>query len=397
MGAAYATTLSVNFAALNVASCALPDSVHFANTSAGGSAFSWSFGDGGSSTSTNPVHSYTQNGVYTVKLYATGCGSSTQDSLIKTSYISVAAPVAPTATGGTGCTPASIQLNASGTGAITWLDSLGNTVGAGSTFTTPAITHTTTYYVTNSTVTTPVSGGPATNTTLGSGGNLNTSHYLIFNASSAFTLQTVDVYAAAATGSSPTVTLSDSTGAVLATMPLTLTTAGKNTVTLNFHVNPGNKYQLAATGTNINLYRNNAGAVYPINVASLASITGTDVTATAPAYYYWFYNWVVKQDPCVSAATPVIATVNACAGIAVYNMNQVRVYPNPAQDQFTITNLPEQVLVKLYDVTGKIVYAESSKGGNDLHVSTSALAQGLYVLCLTSGDKTSMHKLVVQH
>ncbi|MFI5151123.1 MAG: M4 family metallopeptidase [Bacteroidia bacterium] len=397
VGPAYASTLAVNFDAASVTSCSLPDSVHFANTTAGGSSFTWSFGDGTVSNATNPVHAYTQNGVYTVKLSATGCGTSSNDSIIKTGYITVSAPAAPTATGGSGCTPASIILNASGSGTLTWLDSAGNIVGTGSTYTTPGITHTSNYYVTSSSVTTPVSGGPATNTTLGTGGSLNTPHYLIFNASSAFTLQTVDVYAAAATGSTPTVTLSDSTGTVITSMPLNLTVAGKNTVTLNFHVNPGNKYQLSASGANINLYRNNAGAVYPINVASLASITGTDVTATAPAYYYWFYNWVLKKDPCQSAAVPVTATVNACAGIAVFNINEVRVYPNPAQDAFTITNLPEEVSLKLFDATGKLVYANNSKGGNDILITTSDWAEGLYFLSLTSGDKTSMHKLVVQH
>lgn len=44
--------------------------VIFTNTSANASTYSWSFGDGTTSENTNPVHSYTQAGTYTVKLSA---------------------------------------------------------------------------------------------------------------------------------------------------------------------------------------------------------------------------------------------------------------------------------------------------------------------------------------
>lgn len=46
-------------------------SVEFFNTSSGGDAYSWSFGDGGTSTQTNPVHGYTGPGSYVVTLTVT--------------------------------------------------------------------------------------------------------------------------------------------------------------------------------------------------------------------------------------------------------------------------------------------------------------------------------------
>lgn len=48
----------------------------FINTSSGAQSYIWDFGDGSSSTSTNPIHTYTASGNYTVKLIATnafGC------------------------------------------------------------------------------------------------------------------------------------------------------------------------------------------------------------------------------------------------------------------------------------------------------------------------------------
>ena len=49
--------------------------------------WSWTFGDGGSSTAQNPSHTYTAGGTYTVSLTATNAGGS--DGETKTGYITV--------------------------------------------------------------------------------------------------------------------------------------------------------------------------------------------------------------------------------------------------------------------------------------------------------------------
>ena len=65
-----------------------PLSVNFSDKSTGEvSGWLWDFGDGASSTSRNPSHSYTAAGSYTVKLTVTGPGGT--DSETKLSYISV--------------------------------------------------------------------------------------------------------------------------------------------------------------------------------------------------------------------------------------------------------------------------------------------------------------------
>lgn len=59
-----------------------PATVNFINSSTNSTSYSWDFGDNGSSTETNPQHTYNSGGVYTVKLTATGQGGTT--STIKT-------------------------------------------------------------------------------------------------------------------------------------------------------------------------------------------------------------------------------------------------------------------------------------------------------------------------
>ena len=53
-----------------------PCNVTFTNTSQNATSYSWNFGDGGTSTATNPSHTFTTGGTFTVQLTATGTGGS---------------------------------------------------------------------------------------------------------------------------------------------------------------------------------------------------------------------------------------------------------------------------------------------------------------------------------
>ena len=68
-----------------------PLAVQFTDTSAGDpTSWSWTFGDGGSSTAQNPAHTYTAAGSYTVSLTATNAQGS--DTVTRTGYITVTEP-----------------------------------------------------------------------------------------------------------------------------------------------------------------------------------------------------------------------------------------------------------------------------------------------------------------
>jgi hypothetical protein len=57
------------------------NSIRFNNQSTNATAYVWDFGDGNTSTSTNPTHSYTRSGTYTVRLTASRCKISHNTSL----------------------------------------------------------------------------------------------------------------------------------------------------------------------------------------------------------------------------------------------------------------------------------------------------------------------------
>jgi Zn-dependent metalloprotease len=90
VGAQYSPSNVVAGFANSGITCAMPINVTFSNSSANGATYSWTFGDGASSTSPSPTHSYTANGVDTVKLVATSCTGS-KDSAIKILHIGSAA------------------------------------------------------------------------------------------------------------------------------------------------------------------------------------------------------------------------------------------------------------------------------------------------------------------
>jgi CSLREA domain-containing protein len=124
----------------------VPLNVQFTDQSTGDiSSRSWDFGDGGNSTATNPSHTYTTSGAYTVSLTVTGPGGS--DSETKTNYISVADPAQPpiaefSGTPTSGTVPLNVQFTDQSTGDISsrsW--NFGD--GGNSTATNPSHTYTT--------------------------------------------------------------------------------------------------------------------------------------------------------------------------------------------------------------------------------------------------------------
>lgn len=76
-----------------------PLTVTFSDATQGGvTAWTWNFGDGGTSSVQNPSHQYMTAGTYNVSLTASGPGGSNQKT--KSGYIVVTAPAAPPTTGG---------------------------------------------------------------------------------------------------------------------------------------------------------------------------------------------------------------------------------------------------------------------------------------------------------
>jgi len=261
----------------------------------------WNFGDGQTSTSQNPFHTYAASGTYTVTLTATNLIGNNQ--LVKTNYITINVTTAPTTTGGTVCVSGSVTLSAAGSGVLHWFNQAtgGTDLGTGTTYTTPVITTTTTYYVENHLVQASQFVGPTNNTTGGSFSN--TAYTLTFDCLSPVTLVSVSVNEQ--TAGSRLIQLTTSGGTVLQTGTFTVP-AGVSQIVLNWPVAIGTGLKLVGPA-NSGFYRSNTPGTFPYTLAGLISITGCSSTTR----YGSFFNWEIKPPDCISSRTPCVATVTS--------------------------------------------------------------------------------------
>lgn len=261
----------------------------------------WDFGDGNTSTQQNPLHTYASDGQYTVTLSATNANGS--DTVIRVNYVTIDAPPGPTVTDGVICSPGMVQLGAQGSsGELNWYDAPtgGNLMNTGNVFA-PNLASTTSYWVEEVFGASASTVGPTDNS-FGGGGNFTGDQHLIFDVYTEIVLESVRVYANGA--GNRTIELRDDQGNVLQSLTTNIAN-GQQTVNLNFTIQPGTNYQLG-TGPNPDLYRNNSGPAYPYTTAGLASITSS---SAGTDYYYFFYNWQVREPYCVSERTEVIGAV----------------------------------------------------------------------------------------
>jgi len=74
--------------------------------------------------------------------------------------------------------------------------------------------------------------------------------------------------------------------------------------------------------------------------------------------------------------------------------NNISVYPNPAQNNFTIeVSGNEKQILHVIDVTGKIVLTQTINGKTTIDAST--LAQGIYNLSVTSNAGVANKRLII--
>lgn len=220
----------------------------------------------------------------------------------------------------------------------------------GATYTTPLLFGNTPYYVSASEgkETGYVGMASSVNGTSGSG---LTTYGLYFDALSAFTLNSVEVYPNASannTAGDVTISVIDGSGAVLHQAVVNVTgfvqstTPTSETVDLNFDIQPANGLRLVMTakssGISGLMFHPSAQPAppYPYTLPGVVSITsGTYSNTVKPDLYYYFYNWEVSfGNGCESPRTEVwaIVTGNPAIDAGVVSVDQP-VSPTHLQSQ----------------------------------------------------------------
>jgi len=243
-------------------------------------------------------------------------------------------------------------------------------LGSGSPFETDILTTTTSFWAeaVNGGSGTPVTGAarvaPASNSN--SAVNPGTAPWgLAFDASEAFTINSVDVYLASSTPSDLVVQLKDNSLSVLEEITISLPAGSSSspvvfTAPLDFFVPTGTNYNLVADSSPVlvrEFSSEHPGFPYPLG--SVGSVTGgtiNDNDANSTVYYF-FYNWTVTAGAqCVSARAEEVVTVTPSPDA-----------PTGASTQFIVPGDPLSSL----SVTGEnLRWYSDSAGTNEIPDTT---------------------------
>ena len=268
--------------------------------------WNWNFGDGESSNLQNPEHLYKTNGKHTVQLIVSNTYGS--DTFTRTEYIEVDNPVSPVLdlTSNQRCNAGILNMNATGMNTIHWYDSLSSktSISSGSSFTTPSLSSSRDYFIESKIANLVRKVGPL-DTSFSDGGIIDFGAYMIFDCYKACVLKNVTVYADS--GRARKIYLKDNFGKILRDT-LIFIQGGKQTVHLNFDIPVGKDYKLGII-ENSNLFRNNDGNTnYPyIDPDSTISIK---TSSAGDCCYYYFYDWQIQRNDCVSPRVKVNAEIH---------------------------------------------------------------------------------------
>lgn len=206
------------------------------------------------------------------------------------------------------CQGQTAALSATGTGTIKWYNSATATtsVGTGSTFTTPVLNATTSYFAESEVTLANI--GPATASGTSSTNTAVANRYLIFNCTTPTKLKSVLVNASAV--GQILVELQDSTGKMLESKVVLLTAAGSQDIELDFFLPAQNSLRLVSRQiTYTNLTVATSGITYPLTNGTV-SITANSGTGT----FLPFFNW--KFAPIKGLRDEVVVTVNPIVALS---------------------------------------------------------------------------------
>jgi GH18 family chitinase len=334
--------------------CAASANLSVTNAS---STFKWY--NGVSIVGTSSSYSATQSGVYTVRVKQTA-----NPNCNKTDTMELNLGTTVSGTGATGCGPISLSLSATNSSGrpIKWYDALtgGNLLTTGTSYTTPVLSATTTYYAQDSSYGKSYYGGrPATNgasatAEFASDGAGHPAWYQKLTLTQPATIKAITIYMNSQAG---TVTLPNSRIIVmdgshnLVTQSPTVTVTKSCTyatwsephfLTLNLSLNPGTYYvgfycPTSAVSADITagrgvLWERNIN--YPTSAAGVYSIAGQSYGWDVPSSSYTInasyngygqlFDWEIVTNPPACARTPVVATINCPAPVELVSFNGYR-------------------------------------------------------------------------
>lgn len=319
---------------------------------------------------TEQTYEVTQPGTYHITVTAGGCTESSQVTI--TSSL-------PEVDDENICQDETATFSVSGGGTYRWCSDAEclDKVGEGTSYTTPALTSTTKFYVkdTSSFETAPT--GPSISN-LSSEKNYACSKALVFNAEETFTIKTI-LTGAYLHGSAASAGISidkDGTNYGTATVDFPATSGSvQETMIVEIEIPKGTGYELTFTGAKINWF--GSGITMPTTayegLLTFTAFSQEGLPNSFPSLTDWVLTAGTNCDPAV-----VKAIVGNCNAIDEFSMNNgaFKVYPNPSQGIYFIESQDGSIPNwTLYNALGQKITISS----ND-QIDLSSQESGIYLL-----------------
>lgn len=187
---------------------------------------------------------------------------------------------------------------------------------------------------------------------------------LIFDATNDFVLSSVKVFSDKE--GERRIVLIDGDG-ILINQRTVLIPEGEHRVDLEFFIPQGTDYRIGLY-SDAYLFRNDGGVSYPYVIDDLVNIKESTASTAPLQYYYYFYDWDVREPGC-----------QAISGIDEELINQLELFPNPAQDVLNIEgkNL-DGAKLSVTNVMGQTVQVQSNNYNERITLDISVLNTGVY-------------------
>jgi hypothetical protein len=83
------------------------------------------------------------------------------------------------------------------------------------------------------------------------------------------------------------------------------------------------------------------------------------------------------------------------SSVKTIDKNLFKIYPNPANNEITVSSDENLAKVTIYDVTGKVMYTSNDINANST-VNVSTFSRGIYMVEVMTDNKVSVKRLILE-